>query len=351
MSKSQFVGVDLFSGAGGMSLGAQMAGIDVQLAVENDPHAAATYAHNHPNTKLIVDDIRNVTSIDISCKFETTVLFGGPPCQGFSTSNQKTRNQFNTSNWLFEEFIRITKLWKPDWVVVENVKGFVETERGIFLKNIIAEFSKLGYTCSFGILLASDYGVPQNRSRFFLIGSFHGKFVSFPERLTENPITVQEAIGDLPSLSNGANVNFLKYESAAQSSYAKKLRNGQLECSGNFVSRNNQKVIERYSHIPQGGNWEDIPAALMDNYSNRLRCHTGIYRRLRADQPSVVLGNYRKNMLIHPWEDRGLSVREAARLQSFPDWYEFKGSIGFQQQQVGNAVPPFLAKKVFSLLT
>ena len=106
--------------------------------------------------------------------------------------------------------------------------------------------------------------------------------------------------------------------------------------------------MRRYPHVPQGGNWENIPARLMENYANRTRCHEWIYRRLSVDEPSVVIGNYRKNMLIHPTQDRGLSVREAARLQSFPDTFAFQGSIGLQQQQVGNAVPPLLAKAVFN---
>jgi DNA (cytosine-5)-methyltransferase 1 len=117
-----------------------------------------------------------------------------------------------------------------------------------------------------------------------------------------------------------------------------------------LVSKNSKSVIERYAYIPQGGNWEDIPETLMKNYADRSRCHTGIYHRLKEDAPSVTIGNYRKAMLIHPWEDRGLSVREAARLQSFPDNYQFMGSIGFQQQQVSNAVPPLLAKAVFEMI-
>ncbi len=344
------IGVDLFAGAGGMSLGACMAGIDVRLAIEQDVHAAATYAHNHPQTRMIIDDIGNVKSIDVPKRGKVSVLFGGPPCQGFSTSNQRTRTVENPSNWLFKEFVRIARLWKPDWVVFENVRGIVETEKGLFRDSILRDLEELGYKCSHGVLCASDFGVPQIRSRFFLIASRHGISAKLPEPVTCRAVSVRQAIADLPSLSNGAEIDSLPYRHKPRSNYSKCMRNGNAECTGHLVTNNAPHIVKRYKHIPQGGNWENIPEELLSNYTDRMRCHTGIYRRLREDWPSAVLGNYRKNMLIHPWEDRGLSVREAARLQSFPDWYEFKGSIGFQQQQVGNAVPPLLAKGVFEVL-
>jgi DNA (cytosine-5)-methyltransferase 1 len=344
------IGVDLFAGAGGMSLGAKMAGIEVALAVENDPHAAATYAHNNPETKLITNSVERIRKIDVSSHGRPTVLFGGPPCQGFSTSNQKTRNSKNPSNWLFKEFFRIARIWTPDWIVFENVRGIVETEKGFFRKLIITELQDMGYTCSHGVLCSTGYGVPQVRSRFFLIGSRHGIQVKMPLPAEETPVTVRQAISDLPVLTNGANQDYLIYPRKPKSKYAREMRNGNVGCNGHVVTKNAPWVIERYKYIPQGGNWKDIPAKLMNNYSDRSRCHTGIYRRLRENRPAIVLGNYRKNMLIHPWENRGLSVREAARLQSFPDWYEFCGSIGFQQQQVANAVPPLLAKAVLQAL-
>lgn len=344
------VGVDLFAGAGGMSLGANLAGVDVRLAIEKDSHAAATYAHNHPDTRLIVDDIANVDKIDVCKHGKTSILFGGPPCQGFSTSNQRTRSRENPSNWLLKEFVRIVHFWKPDWVVFENVRGIVETEHGLFRDSIVRDLENAGYTTSYSVLCASDFGVPQIRFRFFLIASRHGQSVGMPQRMTRKSVTVRQAIADLPSLPNGASNDYLPYPYKPRSNYAKAMRNGNAECTGNLVTNNALHILKRYTHIPQGGNWEDIPEKYMSNYTDRTRCHTGIYRRLREDRPSVVLGNYRKNMLIHPWENRGLSVREAARLQSFPDSYVFRGSIGFQQQQVGNAVPPLLAKAVFSTL-
>lgn len=339
--------IDLFSGAGGMSLGAAMAGVSTVLAVECDRQATATYTLNHPRTNVINADIRKIPISVFDASGEVRILFGGPPCQGFSTSNQKTRNADNQTNWLFLEFLRIAKAWKPEWVIVENVHGLMETGKGFFFEKIICEFKTAGYICSWWTLNASDYGVPQNRRRLFIIGSLHGKKIERPKPNNKNNITVKEAINDLPLLENGANFNCMPYRNNSNSEYARRMRRNLKESTNHFVSLNSKTIIERYKHIPQGGNWENIPPELMQNYADRSRCHTGIYHRLREDFPSVVIGNYRKNMLIHPTQDRGLSVREAARIQSFPDSYEFKGSIGFQQQQVGNAVPPLLAETVF----
>lgn len=350
MANKKFLGIDLFAGAGGMSIGAIAAGIDVKIAVEIDKYAAYTYNVNHPNTVLYNKDIREVSLAGL-CKKKPNVvkiLFGGPPCQGFSTSNQKTRNKRNSTNWLFTEYLRLTKEQMPDWVIVENVKGIIETENGYFFEKINSDLKKLGYTTSFATLNATDFGVPQIRNRVFIIGSLHGITYRFPESTTTELITVSDAILDLPSLKNGSSFHEADYQTKAKNSYQQKIRNGSRKAINNHVTRNADFVLERYKHIPQGGNWENIPSKLMTNYKDYTRCHTGIYHRLESNKPSVVIGNYRKNMLIHPTEDRGLSVREAARIQSFPDSFHFFGSIGFQQQQVGNSVPPLLAKAVFN---
>ncbi|MDR2408075.1 MAG: DNA cytosine methyltransferase [Bacteroidales bacterium] len=342
------IGIDIFSGVGGMSLGASMAGVNVKFAVEIDKYAAETFTTNHEGVTMLNDDVQNLHKIPLNKTKDTTILFGGPPCQGFSYSNQRTRNKKNEKNWLFKEFVRITKLWQPDWFVLENVSGILHTEKGFFLEQILNDFHKIGYTLSYKLCNATDFGVPQKRARFFLVGSKHGITFEFPGTIGQQAITVKDAINDLPSLTNGANFDKLEYKTEATSTYAKVLRGKSKYSLCNNVTRNSDLVIERYKHIPQGGNWEDIPNHLMSNYKDHSRCHDGIYFRLKENEPSLVIGNYRKNMLIHPSEDRGLSVREAARLQSFPDWFVFKGSVGFQQQQVGNAVPPFLAKAIFS---
>lgn len=342
--------VDIFSGAGGMSLGAINAGIKIELAVEADKYAAETYAHNHPRTNIFADDIRKLCKKDLKISGDNTILFGGPPCQGFSTSNQKTRNIENKNNWLFLEFVRIAKLLKPDWFVFENVSGLVETGKGFFLEKTMDHFEKAGFHCVHWVLNSVDFGVPQKRKRLFIVGSRQGVIPQKPLSTTDRKISVQEAIDDLPNLKNGASLNWLSYKDIPLTDYARMMRNGVKESPNHLVTKNSPLVLARYKHVPQGGNWENIPPELMENYKDSSRCHTGIYHRLHALEPSVVLGNYRKNMLIHPTQHRGLSVREAARLQSFPDWYEFKGSIGFQQQQVGNAVPPLLAEAVFKII-
>ncbi len=333
-----------------MSLGARMAGIDVQIVVEADKHAAATYLHNHtPKVSMFIDDIRHFQKMELDNHAnEPVVVFGGPPCQGFSTSNQRTRSSENQNNWLFQEFLRVVSLYMPEWIVFENVKGILETEGGIFANQMLESLTKLGYHCESAVLNAENYGVPQKRDRFFIVGNLHGRKFKFPESGFNAPVTVKDALEDLPHLENGSSICYKNYKNIPQlSDYARRMR-GELDgCNNHLVTRNANFIIERYKHIPQGGNWESIPAVLMENYKDRSRCHTGIYRRLCEDSPSIVIGNYRKNMLIHPNQHRGLSVREAARLQSFPDSFVFKGSIGFQQQQVGNAVPPLLAKAIF----
>ncbi|OIQ84251.1 modification methylase BspRI [mine drainage metagenome] len=333
-----------------MSAGAVECGIDIRYAVEADESAAKTFALNHEQTKLFDYDIRKIKSSDFPLldRSSPVVIFGGPPCQGFSTSNQKNRDAGNENNWLYREYLRLVNEVKPDWVVFENVKGLLETEKGFFLDAVLAGFKKAGYTTSHFILNSAEYGVPQKRNRLFIIASLHGVEISAPSPTVKKHVTVAQALKDLPELENGDCPDEKLYAAPARTNFAKALRGTLNECYNNLVTANAPHIVERYSHIPQGGNWEDIPGHLMQNYTDVSRCHTGIYRRLKENEPSIVIGNFRKNMLVHPWKDRGLSVREAARLQSFPDNFRFSGSIGFQQQQVGNAVPPLLAKAVFN---
>lgn len=344
MNLRDYLGIDIFSGAGGLSLGAINAGIRIPYAIENDLASANTFKRNHPETEVINKDIREIDpkQLDIKNPF---IIFGGPPCQGFSTSNRQTRNLDNKNNSLFEEFVRFVRELSPEWFLFENVEGIVSFNNGKTVVEIKKCFEELGYVVVSSVLTASDYGVPQNRNRFIMVGNKSGIEFKFPEK-QEEKISVFEAICDLPNLENGEKSFKLPY-SDKPSSYGKKLRNGSKFALQNYVTLNQPYIIERYKFIKPGQNWKAIPEQLMGNYKNTNNCHSGIYRRLDLYSLSCVISNYRKNMLIHPTQDRGLSVREAARLQSFPDNFEFIGSLDQIQQQVGNAVPPILAKAVF----
>lgn len=345
LGTTRYKAIDIFCGAGGMSIGAEWAGLELALAIEKDRYAAETYRANHPGIQVLEDDIRHINPKDY-IKGSVFILFGGPPCQGFSTSNTKTRTLSNENNSLFEEFIRFVSVLNPQWFVFENVEGFQKFNKGSVVELLKNEFSKAGYKIAYEILEASNYGVPQHRNRFFMVGNRIGVDFKFPKPLKKK-VTVKEAIGDLPYLKNGDNKESLPYKTDSLNAYLKTIRNGSKFALQNVVSRNNDYVIERYDHIGPGQNWEAIPKRLMENYADLTNCHSGIYRRLHPNKPSVVISNYRKNMLIHPSQNRGLSVREAARLQSFPDSFIFKGPLTHIQQQIGNAVPPLLAKAIF----
>ena len=187
------IAIDLFAGAGGMSTGANQAGIEVKFAVECDKYAASAYHKNHPHCEIFVDDIRRLSSKKIQQiprGSNGTVVFGGPPCKGFSYSNTRTRQANNENNWLFEDFVRVVEIWQPDFIVFENVQGIINTAKGFFLKTILDQFDRLKYMLSYGVLNAIDYGVPQHRSRFFLIGSRTKRKISLPQKTASLPTTV-----------------------------------------------------------------------------------------------------------------------------------------------------------------
>ncbi len=339
--------VDIFSGAGGLSIGAEMAGIKTILAVEFDKHAAKSFKRNHKSAKVLNQDIRTVEPLNYTKKYPF-ILMGGPPCQGFSIANTKTRNLDNPNNWMFKEYYRFLKDLEPEWFLFENVEGFKSFSNGKFALDIEEEFKKLGYETNSSVLTASDFGVPQKRNRFFIVGNKNGIKFDFDSLKKQSIVTVGEALSDLPrELQNGEQRQVCSYIKEADSLYLKIMRKKAKAPTQNLVSRNRDYVIERYPYIRQGKNWQDIPLELMQNYSNTKNMHSGIYKRLDPSQPSVVIANYRKSMLIHPEEHRGLSLREAARLQSFPDHVIFEGPLSYKQQQIGNAVPPLLAKAIF----
>lgn len=339
--------VDIFSGAGGLSIGAEMVGINTILAVEFDQYAAKSFERNHKKAIVLNKDIRNVNPLEYIGK-NPFILMGGPPCQGFSTANTKTRTLDNPNNWMFKEFHRFLKDLEPEWFLFENVEGFKSFNNGNFAVNIENQFKELGYSTNSAVLTASDFGVPQKRNRFFIVGNKNGVEFDFNSLRKKPKVSVRVALSDLPKqLANGEQREICTYTKDADHTYLKIMRKKAKAPIQNIVTKNKDYVIERFKHIPPGQNWQAIPKELMTNYSNTKNMHSGIYKRLDPEQPSVVIANYRKSMLIHPYEHRGLSLREAARLQSFPDHFIFEGPLSYKQQQIGNAVPPLLAKAIF----
>ncbi len=304
-----YTAIDLFSGCGGLSLGAKWAGINIKVAVESDSSSAKTYKKNHPETKVIINDIaiihpQEILKNDLNGK-HPFILIAGPPCQGFSTSNCQTRNMHNKNNNMYKYFIDFVKILKPAWILFENVKGLKTFSEGKILKRIKTSLEKEKYLICNDILNSAEYGIPQFRNRLFLIGWRNKKkSFSFPEKTTEDPkdyITIKNALNDLPALKNGNSLNRFPYKNDIKlSEYQKLLRNEDQYSFNHSVSKNKNYVLQRYRHIPVGGNWRDIPKQMMKNYRNLSNCHSGIYHRLDPDKPSVVIGNYRKNMLIHP---------------------------------------------------
>lgn len=353
MTKSSRIGIDLFAGAGGLSLGLSNAGFDMKLGIEKDKYAASTLQQNNPNKKVIVEDIQKLSPLTVLKKnglnpSEIDLIAGGPPCQGFSKSNMRSRTIENPLNALYLEYFKFVKSIKPETFLFENVAGLTLQPHEVQYSEILNLAKKLGYKTQSAVVDSCNYGVPQQRKRVLIVGTKQKGENIFSNENGRSVTTVRDAISDLPFVENGNNLDEMPYHKNKRlSQYQEKMRrdNGK-KVHNNIVTRNSELILERYKHIPEGGNWENIPPSLMKNYKNPQNCHGWIYYRLKWDSPSVVISNFRKNMLIHPGYDRGLTVREAARLQSFPDNYIFYGTKESQQQQVANAVPPLMAETI-----
>ena len=353
VGNSSKVAIDLFAGAGGLSLGLLDAGFDVRAGVEIGTDACETLRLNHPKMKVVESDITNVESSFLLEKAkigtdELALVAGGPPCRGFSVSNKRNRCIENPTNALYRQFFRLVGDLSPKMFLLENVEGLCTLNKGTVLNDIIRISEDLGYFTNYFVVKSEDYGVPQKRRRVLFIGSKKRRLMKLIPPATKRLVSVREAIDDLPILENGNTLDMLEYSKDSSLSEYQDImrRKNEKHVTNNQVTRNGPLALKRYSLIPQGGNWRNLPLDLMSNYRNLENCHRWIYYRLKWDEPSIVISNFRKNMLIHPDKNRGLSVREAARLQSFPDSYIFHGKLGSQQQQIANAVPPLMAKHV-----
>lgn len=376
--------IDLFAGAGGLSEGLSEAGFHCLFANEVMPIYAQTYKRNHVGTKVLTSDIRTVDAYDIMRglnlkKGELDLIAGGPPCQGFSI-NAPIRSNEDSRNHLFREYLRFVEAFAPRAILIENVPGLVSFEKGATLHAIIEALADLGYGADVRILGAAYYGVPQMRWRTIIIG-FRGKEVpidAFPSPLFHAPIrpnftttfdgkplvklptsenlakftTLEEAIGDLPPLKCGEKGETVKdYYKEPQCEYQRMMRIGSGGVYNHEAPRLSETNIKRMKYIKPGGNWTDIPDDLLPKGMQKARKsdHTMRYGRVRPEGlASTILTKCDPHWgaYFHYSQDRSFTVREAARIQSFPDHYVFCGNSAEQFAQVGNAVPPLLAKAI-----
>lgn len=341
--------LDLFCGAGGLSCGFKMAGFDIVGGIDFEPSAIKTHEYNFPGGVNYCGDIREFTNEMIKEKFPdgVDVIIGGPPCQGFSCANMQQKDiTDDPRNRLFMEFIRFVEQLKPKAFMIENVRGILTKDNGYAKDKIYELMERAGYVVESHVLKASDYGVPQNRVRAVFVGIRKdiNAFFDFEKMIKKDPVSVKEAIGDLYELEDTAkadeSVDSFAYKSKPKTEYQKKIFTMSGTLSNHRVHYPCEKVQTRMIHVPQGGNWKDVPSELWD--TQRDNRHSSAYRRLVENGESVTIDTGHMNY-FHPLFNRVPTVRESARIQSFPDDFIFQGNVGAQFKQVGNAVPPLLA--------
>jgi DNA (cytosine-5)-methyltransferase 1 len=398
--KSNRIAADLFSGAGGLSLGFKEAGFQVAFANDINVDYASTYGQNHAETKFFCESVENLSAAELLKatglrKGEIDVLIGGPPCQGFSI-NAPRRSHEDARNHLFQHYGRLVlEGLRPKIVLMENVPGMLSLHGGQFVGAIYELFQRAGYQMRHMVLCAAHYGIPQERWRLFFIGTvLEGARITFPRPTHYAPVRanftggrdltwlrfitnggrpprlegqmsfpygevfdhplcpfvpVRDAIGDLPALAVREGGEITSYSLMPSTPYQRAMRQKSAKLYNHFAGALSKENLERLRHIPPGGSWRDIPHELLPKGMKRARRsdHTRRYGRL---DPNGLSGTVMTKCdphwgsFFHWSQNRALTVREAARIQSFPDSYRFYGSRVSQFEQVGNAVPPLLAK-------
>jgi DNA (cytosine-5)-methyltransferase 1 len=341
--------VDLFAGAGGLSLGVDRAGFDLVHAVEVDQDARSTFANNREgwDASDLTGDIRDVETADIASVVGTDtvdLVVGGPPCQGFS--EVVSPDGSDDRNHLFTHFINWVNELDPEAALFENVRGIQSTAGGKFLTAVEKSFERLGYDVSHRVVTASDFGVPQHRRRLIVVASRRGRdknpFAGFEVDPIRTP-SVIDGIGDLPEVKPGERAT--EYDTSPTTVLQKDLRGESDSLTSHVAADHSERMVAMMSHISDGGDRTEIPDELQPSsgYHNS-------YSRLSSDDPAVAItSNMSKPSsarCIHPFQDRGLTPREGARLQTFPDEYEFTGGLQSTRQQIGNAVPPYLGESL-----
>lgn len=351
--------IDLFCGAGGLSAGLEMAGFSVLAGNDMFDAAGETFTRTHAGAKFIPGPIQDLSVerlMEVSGlkRGELTVLVGGPPCQAYSVYNHQ-RGMHDARATLFREYLRIVEGLQPEWIVMENVAGIYSIGGGEAVHAIRTEMRALGYDVKEKVLRAEEYGVPQERRRVVFIGNRIGAPISHPapthgEGLLPY-VTIADAIGDLLPLANGEDPGPVAYACPPQSEFQRLLRAGLESVTNHAAPRLGKANVDRLAHIPAGGSWRDIPHELLPAGMKRAKRsdHTKRYGRMKWDGLSCTVltkCDIHWGAYIHPDQERAISVREAARIQSFPDTFEFSGSKTDQYIQIGNAVPPLLGKAI-----
>ncbi|MBR6082678.1 MAG: DNA cytosine methyltransferase [Salinivirgaceae bacterium] len=330
--------LDLFCGCGGLSLGFEQAGYKVLAGIDVWKDSLVTYQENHKSSKAIEADLMNLAPETVAKEIGTSyvdVIAGGPPCQGFSVAGKRIVD--DERNKLYKSFVKMVAYFKPKAFVLENVPNILNMGGGIIKDAIIQDFSDLGYKVTTKVLLASNYGVPQNRRRAIFVGLLNGKTYEYPQPTTPVPITTAEALSDLPenTIAEGN-----PYPQKPQSEYQTEIRKGSNGVFNHEITIHTEQTQRIISMVPDGGNYKDLPQELQSKRNVHIA-----WTRLNSQKPSVTIDTGHRHHFHYKY-NRNPTVRESARLQSFPDDFIFKCSKTSQLKQVGNAVPPFLAKAI-----
>lgn len=330
--------LDLFCGCGGLSLGFEMAGFDIKLAIDNWEDALVTYRKNHKGTQTLNADLLNLNPKEVELKYnikDLDVIIGGPPCQGFSVAGKRIID--DDRNKLYKSFVRFVDYFRPKTFLMENVPNILSIGGGAIKDAILKDFTELGYNVTYKVLLASDYGVPQNRRRAIFVGQLNDDTFIFPEKNVAKSVTTFEALSDLPdySVEDGKD-----YPNQPQSDYQKFIRNKAEKLYNHQITIHTADTQRIIAMVPDGENYKCLPKELWS-----LRKVHIAWTRMNSQKPCFTIDTGH-NHHFHYKYNRVPTVRESARIQSFPDTFIFIGGKGSQLRQVGNAVPPLMAKAI-----
>jgi DNA (cytosine-5)-methyltransferase 1 len=334
--------IDLFCGAGGLSLGFQQAGFNILLGIDNDAKALETFERTHSGAKTICGDITKVSYSDdirplIGDK-KIDVIIGGPPCQGMSLSG--FRKLDDPRNKLYLSYIRLVDEIRPKLFVIENVPGLVSLFKGQIKDSIMEKFQQMRYSMQYRILCAADYGVPQKRRRVIFVG-LRDKGMSFEYPAQhEETVTCEMALSDLPPLVDTLGEEVMDYAMPPQNGYQKLMRSHSEKVHNHIAANHSEKVKKIISLVPAGGNYKDLP----EEYRDTRHFHVA-WTRFPDNKPAPTIDTGHRHHFHYKY-NRVPTVRECARIQSFPDDFIFLGNKTQQFRQVGNAVPPLMAQAI-----